>query len=169
MLRPSVGELLRGVSAALRESVLPALPSGAAQRQLKAALHLLGRLERSWDRLPGYLEQDNADMRDTMRAVLDALAAAGTEIPAAIAALPDGVPRAEEVRACADAALIADDALAMLAATHIELQRGLTKLESWLRDAGAEGDDDRDAPLRGLYRRMIEREMSAWSTEESGA
>jgi len=161
--------LLKGVSAALRESVLPALPPGAAQRQLKAALHLLGRIERCWDRLPGYLEDDNADMRQTIGAVIGAMVAAGAEVPVSIAALPECAPPADDVRAWADSALVADHALALQAATNIELQRGLLQLESWLLASGHRAaNDPSDGPLSGLYTRMIEREMRALATEDSG-
>lgn len=62
MLRPTVGELLLGVRSELADQVLPALPTGAAARQLKAALHVLGELARSWDGQLTALEEDNADL-----------------------------------------------------------------------------------------------------------
>lgn len=63
MLRPTPGEVLEGVRRELAAQVLPELPAGAAARQLRAALHALGRLQRSWDLLPAALEADNADLR----------------------------------------------------------------------------------------------------------
>lgn len=63
MLRPTPGELLHGIRQELTDQVLPEVPAGAASRQLRAALHALGRLERSWDLLPACLEADNADLR----------------------------------------------------------------------------------------------------------
>ena len=62
MLRPSTGELLSGLRASLTKGVLPAIPKGDAASQLKAALHLLGRLENSWDLAHTHIAQDNADM-----------------------------------------------------------------------------------------------------------
>lgn len=62
MLRPSTGELLSGLRASLTKGVLPAIPKGDAASQLKAALHLLGRLEKSWDLAHTHLAQDNADL-----------------------------------------------------------------------------------------------------------
>lgn len=69
MLEPKPADLLEGVIDALRESVLPALPPGAAQRQLRAALHALGRLQRSWDRIPDYRNADIEDMRATLESM----------------------------------------------------------------------------------------------------
>lgn len=71
MLRPSPQDLLRGTCDQLEQQVLPELEAGAAQRQLKAALHLLRRLERSWDRLPAYLAEDNADIAATLGSFAD--------------------------------------------------------------------------------------------------
>jgi hypothetical protein len=70
MQRPNSGELLRGLRIALSEQVLSALPKGAPHQQLKAALHLIARLERSWDLAPGHLAQDNADIAAVLGAVL---------------------------------------------------------------------------------------------------
>ena len=72
MLRPSPGDLLKGVRAGLKSSVLSALPKGAAQRQLKAALHLLERLERSWDLMGAHLAADNRDIETTLGGIDDA-------------------------------------------------------------------------------------------------
>lgn len=62
MQQPSTGALLGGLRAALNDTVLPALPKGPAHAQMKAALHLLGRLERSWDLAHAHLAADNADI-----------------------------------------------------------------------------------------------------------
>lgn len=72
MLRPSPGELVRGLRTSLAEAVLPALPKGTVSQQLRAALHLLGRLERCWDLVPVHLSQDNADIEQFLRSVLPA-------------------------------------------------------------------------------------------------
>jgi hypothetical protein len=66
MLRPSTGELLAGLRASLTEGVLPSIPKGAAHSQLKAALHLLGRLEKSWDLTHSHIAKDNADMEQVL-------------------------------------------------------------------------------------------------------
>jgi hypothetical protein len=62
MLRPSTGELLGGLRESLTKTVLPSLPKGEAHSQMKAALHLLGRLEASWDLAHTHIADDNADM-----------------------------------------------------------------------------------------------------------
>lgn len=72
MQRPSPGELLRGLRISLAEQVLPALPKGVPHQQMKAALHLLGRLERSWDLVAGHLAADNADIAAVLAQVLPA-------------------------------------------------------------------------------------------------
>jgi len=70
MLLPSTGELLHGLRQSLKQTVLPEVPGGAAARQLKAALHLLGRLERSWDLAGVHLAEDNADIEAVLGALL---------------------------------------------------------------------------------------------------
>jgi hypothetical protein len=62
MHSPSAPELLRGVSTQLQSAVLPAVQDPAAQRQLKAALHILRRLERSGSRMQQYLRADILDI-----------------------------------------------------------------------------------------------------------
>jgi hypothetical protein len=71
VLRPSTGELLAGLRASLADGVLPALPEGAAQSQLKAALHLLGRLAKSWDLAHSHIAQDNAEMEEVLGPLAD--------------------------------------------------------------------------------------------------
>lgn len=66
MLRPSIGDLLGGLSASLQSEVLPALADGPPRSQLKAALHLIARLQRSWDLTPGYITADNADIAQVL-------------------------------------------------------------------------------------------------------
>lgn len=70
MLRPSTGELLRGLRNSLRSEVMPALPDGAPHRQMKAALHLIERLERTWDLAGPYISADNADIEQALGALL---------------------------------------------------------------------------------------------------
>jgi hypothetical protein len=62
VLRPSTGELLAGLRDSLTKDVLPSLPKGDAQSQMKAALHLLGRLAKSWDLAHSHIAEDNVDM-----------------------------------------------------------------------------------------------------------
>ncbi|GGY90581.1 hypothetical protein ACFSTD_19510 [Novosphingobium colocasiae] len=106
MQRPSTGELLAGLGRALETEVLAALPDGTARRQLKAAVHLISRLERIWDLTPAHLAADNADIEAT-------LAALGYQDPVAATAAPRGYN---------------DPALRALAARNLALQEALLDL-----------------------------------------
>lgn len=70
MQRPNPGELLHGLRQSLAEQVLPAVPKGVPYQQMKAALHLLGRLERSWDLVASHLAKDNADIEQVLTGLL---------------------------------------------------------------------------------------------------
>jgi hypothetical protein len=72
VLRPSTGDLLAGLRESLTIGVLPALQKGDAHGQLKAALHLLGRLEKSWDLAHAHIAEDNADMERVLGPLADA-------------------------------------------------------------------------------------------------
>jgi hypothetical protein len=80
VLRPSTGELLAGLRDSLTKGVLPSLPKGEVHSQMKAALHLLGRLERSWDLAHSHVAKDNADMEQVLGSLADVPPA--TEDPA---------------------------------------------------------------------------------------
>ncbi len=93
MQRPNPGELLRGLHRSLSEQLIPALPKGAAQQQLKAALHLLARLARSWDLATTHLAEDNADIMAVLGAIWPASSPDSLDLRlAAVAdtAAPDG-------------------------------------------------------------------------------
>ncbi|MEZ5481563.1 MAG: hypothetical protein R3E73_05115 [Porticoccaceae bacterium] len=75
MLLPNPGLLIKSLRSSLKSEVLPALEKGAAFRQLKASLHLLERLERSWDLFPQHVQQDNTDLEKTLIDVLEKLVA----------------------------------------------------------------------------------------------
>ena len=90
MQRPNPGELLAGLRRSLQEQVLPALPRGVPQQQLKAALHLIGRLERSWDLAVSHLAEDNADIAEVLGAMLPAEGPQSLE--ARLAAIPAEQP-----------------------------------------------------------------------------
>lgn len=70
MQRPNPGELLHGLRQSLAQHVLPVLPKGVPQQQLKAALHLIGRLERTWDLAGRHLADDNADIAAVLASLL---------------------------------------------------------------------------------------------------
>jgi hypothetical protein len=167
MFRPTPGELLAGITESLRATVLPELNGGAAHRQLKAALHTLSRLRHAWDRLPSYLAEDNADIRATMSDVIRGLRAASKSSPDTLAAI-DG--RLESIHAVRPEALLQDDfndeSLARTAAVSETLQALLIELENFLRlPANIElvGVDQASAQLEQLYRRMTQRELTAWA------
>lgn len=71
MLRPSTGELLAGLRASLTNGVLPSIPKGEAQSQMRAALHLLGRLEKIWDLAQRHIAQDNSDIEQVLGLLAD--------------------------------------------------------------------------------------------------
>ena len=70
MQLPSTGDLLRGLREGLAMHVLPALPKGVAAQQLRAALHLIAQLERTWDLTARHLAEDNADITAVLSATL---------------------------------------------------------------------------------------------------
>lgn len=132
MLRPNPGELLAGLKQSLEEQVLPALPKGVPQQQLKAALHLIGRLRHSWDLTATHLAADNADMEATLSVLLPSTGDGSLEARLAASSLPP-------------IAGYNDPALAAAAARNLALQILL-----------AEQDDTPE--LRALFARMTARD-----------
>lgn len=148
MLRPTPGELLAGVRRELREQVLPHVPDGAPARQLRAALHVLGRLERSWDLLPGYLEADNADLRHVLGEVTGRVVS------------PDPVQRPGDL----DIPGVHDPTLRSLMAENARLQAELDQAQQdWRagRAGGTEVDEVVGTRLHALHARMAERAARA--------
>jgi hypothetical protein len=150
MLRPTPGELLLGLRRELHDQVLPALPPGAAARQLRAALHVLRQLARSWDRQPAYLEADNADLERTL-AELSRLT---------------GIARRR--RDICDAPLpgVGDPELRRLIATNDALQTELDALQHECRSA-ASPNGPVERTLRDLHTRMASRAAAASGHDES--
>lgn len=140
MLRPTPGELLSTVRRELRDQVLPALPPGGAARQLKAALHVLAQLERTWDLQPSYLAADNADLRSTM---IEFTARTGIA-PAPRQGRPETVPGVQ------------DTALTEAMRENETLQADLDELQQAWRLSGRT-DAAVDALLLELHLRMTER------------
>ncbi len=76
MIHPTSTDLLKGVEAALRETVLPELARGtAARKQLQAALEILRHVVHALPAEAAVLAADNADMAEV-------LAKAGADVPA---------------------------------------------------------------------------------------
>jgi hypothetical protein len=176
VIRPNPGELLDGICRSLRTSVLGALPPGDAQRQLRAALHALGRLQRSWDLLPACLQADNDDMRATLQAILDAVLPGQTESLPALATIAADLVR---LSTPAGAATVADQhvgvpgihdaALAAAARTNAALQAMLIDIDRWLRASDASRPGRHAAQfeaLNQLYLRMTQRELHATAAED---
>lgn len=166
MFKPTAGELLEGVIDGLRQSVMPALPPGTAQRQLRAALHVLGRLQRSWDLLPDYLEADTEDVRATLHAVLAAQAFPRDD------GRPTVASRLEALRADESAVIrgVNAPALAAQCSTHEQLQALLAETDSWLRAPERNSElacIEQASMLDKLYARMAERQLRAWGTQEA--
>jgi hypothetical protein len=155
MLQPDVGQLLQGLRVTLRDTVLPAVGEPAAQRQLKAALHLLGRLGRCWD-LPHILVRaDNVDIDAVIAAIEARMIAAN---------LADDEDASASRLPCPDVALPASGVnvpqLAEDMARNLALCRAVEALEHRVRAVLPQGDvkarclDD----LHALFARMAARE-----------
>lgn len=144
MLRPTPGELLAGVRRELREQVLPHVPAGEPTRQLRAALHLLGRLERSWDLMPTYLRADNADLRTSLAEL----------------SRRTGLSWTAEAPAVPDAPGVHDPMLRGLIAANAHLQAELDRLQQHWR-AGTDADPEVERLLMALHTRMAERAVEA--------
>lgn len=132
MQRPNPGMLLQGLRESLAATVLPAVTDGAAMRQLKAALHLLGRLERSWDLAQSHLAADNADI-EQMLAAQPSIGSA-QKLEARLASVAVEEPRGFN-----------DPALRTLAARNLALHTLLLELPD-------------DPALPALYTRMAARD-----------
>ncbi len=166
MFKPTTGDLLRGIRKGLEQSVLPELSSGGAQRQLKAALHVLRRLERSWNRLPSYLDAENRDIRNTLHEVFRCLAGRGNELQSDYSLLQQRLvsasgPTGEDTAVCASPS----------AEQNLGLQELLVDIDALLRlDSTLEVEIRRAALalLAALYGRMVDRELQAWATDSSG-
>jgi len=166
--RPTFGELLRGVRTGLEGAVLPALPQGAASRQLKAALTLLRRLERSWDRRIPYLLTDVSDIAASLAAIAVPLArgdgSAGACACEVLERLRDG--------ACGP--LHERDAVAdieRLDGVHLSLRQAIVDLEGAVRrDASLDTTRRADTltAFAALHRRMLGRELHALGLGEPG-
>lgn len=153
MLRPTPGELLAGVSRELREQVLPHVPAGEPVRALRAALHLLGRLERSWDLLPTYLAADNADLRRNLPVLAERM----------------GLPWSDRAAtATADIPGVHDAELRDLLEDNTHLQAELDRLQQEWRATGGTDIELVDL-LLALHTRMAVRAETAAGLASAGA
>jgi hypothetical protein len=150
VLRPTPGELLAITRRELTEQVLPELPAGAASRQLRAALHVLAQLERSWDLMPSYLATDNADLRSSL-AALERLTGISAPARPGIAAEVPGVQ---------------DEALRGLIRDNDALQADLDDVQQAWRATGR-SDETVDTLLLDLHVRMADRARLAAGLAEA--
>ncbi len=166
MTKPSIGDLLNGVAASLRESVLPEIPTGPTRRQIQAAISIIRRVSLVWDKTGPYLYADNKDIEETLRrvsAILDRAEANGTG-----AGLE---PLRQRLHAVLDQQGV--DAMeypspATLGARNVELQGLLADVQEALHGPSTSEGADRPVSadrieilsmLRALFRRMLEREL----------
>jgi hypothetical protein len=140
MLKPSPGELLSGIHRQLKAQVLPELPAGAAARQLRAALHALDLVARTWDLQSSYIEADNADLEQTL-----------TELERI-----SGLHREPGGQSVGPAAGVTDPALAAATARNLELQSELDGFQRRWR-AGGRPEPAVYRTLLGLHQRITAR------------
>ena len=160
-MKPNVGELLHGVAEGLRSAVLPALPPGAASRQLKAALVLLGRLERSWDRWGDYFATDLDDMRASLAVIDRVLHDRSSEASEAGIHPPDQ----------AEALDCAIDGPSDPETVHLQLRQRVIDLERSVRTDPRLAEASRARALRlfaNLHCRMLVRELHALGLDGGG-
>jgi hypothetical protein len=140
MLKPTPGELLSGIHRGLKAQVLPELPAGSAARQLRAALHALDLVARTWDLQSSYVEADNADLEQTL-----------TELERI-----SGLHREPGGRSWEPVAGVTDPALAAAMARNLQLQSELDDFQRRWR-AGGRPEPTVDRTLLGLHQRLTAR------------
>lgn len=149
MLQPDVGVLLDGLRTALSGSVLPSVADPAAQRQLKAGLHLLARLRRTWDLSASIVRSDNLDMEAVLETEGKRIRAAGVDCPTWAWA----PPLAAKVKTG-----INDPALAEDLARNVSLRHAIEALAQSVRMERSASARSAAEQLFALYQRMARRE-----------
>ncbi|HVV09312.1 hypothetical protein [Amycolatopsis sp.] len=152
MLRPTPGELLEGLRRELREEVLPAVPAGAAARQLRAAIHVLGKLAQTWDLQHRYLEADNLDLDVTLANLARIARVERAKRPVGQGVRCPGV---------------SDRALSDLIARNESLQHELELLQARYRAAG-DPHDEFERVLFELHHRRTNRAAAASGVSHDG-
>ncbi|HEY3737523.1 MAG TPA: hypothetical protein VGL26_08760 [Jatrophihabitans sp.] len=145
MLRPTPGELLDGLRRELRDEVLPSVQGGAATRQLRAAIHILGKLAETWDVQHRYAETDNLDLEVTLTNLARLANVERTKQPSL---LQEAVPG------------VTDRGLSDLIARNESLQQELELLQSQHRAAG-QADGEFGRALFDLHVRRTNRAANA--------
>ncbi len=161
MTKPSIGDLLNGVAASLRESVLPEIPAGPTRRQIQAAISIIRRVSLAWDKTGPYLYADNKDIEETLRqvaAIVDRAEANGGY--AGLEPLLQRLHAALGQRG--GAAVVEYPSAAALGARNVELQGLLADVHQALHRPSVPQSAERIeilAMLQLLFRRMLEREL----------
>ena len=160
MTKPSIGDLLNGVAASLRESVLPEIPAGPARRQIQAAISIIRRVALVWDKTGPYLYADNNDIEKTLRQVSEILARTeADENGAGLELLRERLHVALDQRGELVREYPSPDALG---ARNVELQSLLVDVHETLHEPSKPKSAERIeilSILRLLLRRMLEREL----------
>jgi hypothetical protein len=164
--KPSIGDLLNGVAASLRESLLPDIPAGPTRRQIQAAISIIRRVSLVWDKTGPYLYADNKDIEETLHKVLAILGRAGAnESNAEVESLRQRLHAALDQRGVDT---VEYPSPAALGARNVELQGLLVDVQEALHGPSTPESAERTvsaerievfAMLRLLFRRMLEREL----------
>jgi hypothetical protein len=168
--KPSIGDLLDGVATSLRESVLPEIPAGPTRRQIQAAISIIRRAALVWDKTGPYLHADNKDIEETLRQACSMLERAESNGSGA-----DLKPLRQKLHAALDQRGDPDveyPSPAALGARNVELQALLVELQLTLHGPSSPESGGRlesaerteiVTMLRGLFRRMLQRELQVTS------
>lgn len=164
MIKPTIGELLSGVAASLRERVLPEIPAGTTRRQIQAAIGIIARVALVWDKTAPYLYADNEDIAQTLQLMLPVLERlAAEEDRAHIRALCTKLHSVlEHSSQPAQAYPSADE----LGTRNLALQEMLAEIQETLfADSMTQtsGRDELKAMLHALFHRMLTRELAITS------
>jgi hypothetical protein len=158
--KPSIGDLLNGVAASLRESVLPEIPVGPTRRQIQAAISIIRRVSLVWDKTGPYLYADNKDIEETLRQVsasLDHARANGSG-----AGLEPLRQRLHAALAQRGVAVVEYPSPTALGSRNMELQGLLVDVHEALHGPSTSESAARIeilSMLRLLFRRMLKREL----------
>jgi len=162
--KPSIGDLLAGVAASLREAVLPEIPTGPTRRQIQVAISIIRRASRAWDKVGPYLYADNKDIEETLRLVSALLDLAKSD-HADLKLLGQKMQAVLDRRGDAG---VEYPSPAALSVRNLELQKLLVELQEALhalpvREFAARADILK--MLRALLGRMVARELEVNAPE----
>ena len=160
MIKPSIGELLSGVAASLRERVLPEIPAGTTRRQIQAAIGIIARVALVWDKTAPYLYEDNEDIAETLRRIVPVLERIA--IDEGNARLQAALAKSHRTLKHTSEPLGPCPSAEVLSARNLEFQEALAELQEALHEETAVQSAVRDnvnVELYALFRRMLTREL----------